>query len=272
MGVGNGVIPPLVNGLRADVQRARKGTRVPVERFDGPRLGDGVCCCHAPDGKPAYSQHASILTDCAVSALACTAVSTLAGTTGKLAYMGSTLAERIIEAREAADLDKAGLCRAVRPFRLTHAAVSQIESGKTLSLRAETALAIARATGFRPEYLVLGQLPKRAADAPAAPLSPSERATLDAWRAAPEPVQAAARQVLALAAPASAHTLQVAEPRPGDAGLDVALLQLVLREANTLPGIDASGVAEVAAQVYATLAASGQKPTRAAVIRLLRPA
>lgn len=74
-----------------------------------------------------------------------------------------TLAERITEARESAGLSKAELCRAARG-RLTHAALSQLESGKSKALKAETALAIAAATGSRVEWLVLGQLPKRKTD------------------------------------------------------------------------------------------------------------
>lgn len=78
------------------------------------------------------------------------------------------LKDRLIEARESVGMDKATLQRAVLPYKLTHSAISQIESGSTKSMKASTALAISRATGYRVEYLVLGKLPKRNSDAPVA--------------------------------------------------------------------------------------------------------
>lgn len=198
---------------------------------------------------------------------------------GKLPYM-QTLAQRIIEARDAAGLDKAALRLAVRPLRLSHSALSQIESGSTKSLKAETALAIARATGFCVEYLVCGTLPKRSGMHSARPVSADESDLLRRYRAAPPYGQAMLRNVVATVIPSQARNLHVGAKRSThvevsdsaslNGQLDIALLQLIIEQVQTLPDLDDAGRAAVAVKVYARFADDRKTPTRAAVLRLVR--
>lgn len=73
----------------------------------------------------------------------------------------STLAKRVREAREGAGITQPA--ELARRIGVKPAAIYQLESGATKSMRAETALDIAAETGFRVEYLVRGRLPKREA-------------------------------------------------------------------------------------------------------------
>lgn len=170
--------------------------------------------------------------------------STLTSTSCNVPYM-PLLKDRIIEAREAAGLDKAGLVRAVRPFTLTHSALSQLESGKTKSLKASTAVAIARATGFRPEYLVNGTLPKRN-EQPA-------RTLLDL------PPRAGGKIGLAVA-PAS-------NPIKFD-----YLLAIVRALLNAGVDLSTPKAAELVAKIYDVIEPSERKPTVSAIRRMLRSA
>jgi hypothetical protein len=88
----------------------------------------------------------------------------------KITYM-KTLRERVIEAREAAQLDKVGLQTEInRLFArwglpgISHSALSQLESGDSKTMKAATVLAIGRITGYRPEYLLFGERPATRTD------------------------------------------------------------------------------------------------------------
>lgn len=69
-----------------------------------------------------------------------------------------TLKDRVIEARRAGGMPQAEFARAVG---ISTAAMSQIETGQTKSLKASTAAAIERATGYNAQWLITGRGPKR---------------------------------------------------------------------------------------------------------------
>lgn len=156
--------------------------------------------------------------------------------------MPTTLADRIIEARESTGLDKAGLVRAVRPHKMTHAALSQLESGKSRSLKAETAIALARATGYRIEYLVLGELPKRAGDK-----------------------SVSARNVLALSPRAAAAGHETASIR-------VDFLASIIEVAASQRGWSLEEQALSAVHAYLEIAEADALPAKATILRMLRSA
>ncbi len=156
----------------------------------------------------------------------------------------STLAERIIEARESAGLDKAGLQRAARPVKITHSALSQLESGKSRTMRAETALAIARVTGYRPEYLVLGQLPKRAGDSVARNVHSTRE----------------------LAAP------QYQRAAPSRPGVDIDVLRHILELMESVDEGTPAERANVIAAFYDAVMTGGETLSKTAVLKLLRSA
>ena len=54
--------------------------------------------------------------------------------------------------------------------------------------------------------------------------------------------------------------------------LDVALLETILDQVTKIPSLDATARAKLTATVYAAMADSDLKPTKAAVLRLLRSA
>lgn len=102
-----------------------------------------------PECKCTYTMRASVLT----------------GRPSKIAYM-KTLSERVVEAREAANLDKAQLRTEMNRLLIrwglkgiSHSALSQIETGSTKTMKAHTAMALGRVTGYRPEYLLFGERP-----------------------------------------------------------------------------------------------------------------
>lgn len=119
--------------------------------------------------------------------------STLAQVAPKLAYMGKTLAERLIEARVAsgfaapkAAADKAGI---------TPSALYQLENGTTKSLRAETAHKLALVySGFRIEWLINGSGPSRATENQVSDSAASYR-TSHALRIDPEIIASAIKLV-----------------------------------------------------------------------------
>lgn len=76
----------------------------------------------------------------------------------------STLRQRAIEAREAANLTQQDLARKIGRSK---AAISLIESGATLELKSSTAAGYERATGVRAKWLTTGLPPKMVADAAA---------------------------------------------------------------------------------------------------------
>lgn len=194
----------------------------------------------APECKCAYIPNASALT-------LRHSGSTLTEPVCNLAYMASTIASRIIEAREAVGLDKAGLQRAVRPYKLTHSALSQLESGKSKSMKAETALAIARATGFRIEYLVLGELPARRDDL---------RSAQNVHRITPR-----------------SATVDSGRHSDGtETGINVEYLQFILEQAAELRGWSSARRAAAVAHVYDEITKDEKTPTPAAVLKLLRSA
>lgn len=70
----------------------------------------------------------------------------------------STLAKRVIEARESVGMKPARFAVAIK---ITKSAISQIEDGTTKSLQLSTALSIQSLTGYRAEWLQDGSLPKK---------------------------------------------------------------------------------------------------------------
>jgi transcriptional regulator with XRE-family HTH domain len=73
----------------------------------------------------------------------------------------TTLSERIKEAKESAGLSNADLARATGR---SQGAVTQWLQGSVVSLKADTAAQIERATGYRASWLVTGKGPKRVDD------------------------------------------------------------------------------------------------------------
>jgi transcriptional regulator with XRE-family HTH domain len=71
--------------------------------------------------------------------------------------MGKTLAERFKEARQAAGMSPADMARALR---VKPSSISNIESGKTQSLKAQTAAGVERVTGYSAVWVATGHGPK----------------------------------------------------------------------------------------------------------------
>lgn len=72
--------------------------------------------------------------------------------------MAKTLADRFREARESAGLTPAEMARALR---VKGSSVSNIESGRTRALRAETAAGVERVTGYSAVWVATGHGPRQ---------------------------------------------------------------------------------------------------------------
>lgn len=71
--------------------------------------------------------------------------------------MAKTLAQRFREARESTGMKPADMARALR---VKASSISNIESGKTQSLKAETAAGVERVTGYSAVWIATGHGPK----------------------------------------------------------------------------------------------------------------